>query len=152
MAARIEVEVRPVSADDHAAWLPLWQGYQRFYMTEIPAEASEMSWQRFLDPNEPINAALAWHDGQAIGLVHWVYHRSTWTVGDYCYLQDLFIDKNVRSNGCGRQLIEFVYAQAQQANCSRAYWLTHESNSKAMLLYERIAERSGFIQYRKQFK
>ncbi|MFI8482301.1 GNAT family N-acetyltransferase [Pseudomonas sp. NPDC078700] len=150
MAARIEVEVRQVNADDHAAWLPLWQGYQRFYMTEIPSEASEVNWQRFLDPDEPVNAALAWHNGTAIGLVHWVYHRSTWTVGDYCYLQDLFIDKNVRSNGGGRQLIEFVYAQAQQANCARAYWLTHESNSKAMLLYERIAERSGFIQYRKQ--
>lgn len=152
MAARIDVEVRLVSADDHAAWLPLWQGYQRFYMTEIASDTSDITWQRFLDANEPVNAALAWHEGKAIGLVHWIYHRSTWTVGDYCYLQDLFIDKTVRSNGGGRRLIEFVYAQAQQANCSRTYWLTHESNSKAMLLYERIAERSGFLQYRKIFK
>lgn len=152
MPARIEIEVRPVTADDHAAWLPLWQGYQRFYMTEIPSETSDINWQRFLDPAEPMHAALAWHEGEAIGLVHWVYHRSTWTVEDYCYLQDLFINKAVRSNGAGRKLIEFVYEQAKQADCARTYWLTHESNSRAMLLYERVAERSGFLQYRKVFK
>lgn len=149
MAVRIPAEIRPVSAADQAAWLPLWQGYQRFYMTEIPATTSDTTWQRFLDPAEPMHAALAWHEGKAIGLVHWIYHRSTWTVGDYCYLQDLFIAKDLRSSGVGRQLIEYVYAQARLADCARVYWLTHETNSKAMLLYERVAERSGFVQFRK---
>ncbi|MBS7662649.1 GNAT family N-acetyltransferase [Pseudomonas lalucatii] len=149
MAVRIPVEIRPVGAADHAAWLPLWQGYQRFYMTEIAAAASEQAWQRFLDPGEPMHAALAWHEDKAIGLVHWIFHRSSWTLGDYCYLQDLFIAKDVRSSGIGRQLIEHVYDQARQADCARVYWLTHESNSRAMLLYERIAARSGFVQYRK---
>jgi GNAT superfamily N-acetyltransferase len=55
----------------------------------------------------------------------------------------------VRSSGVGRQLIEYVYDQARQADCARVHWLTHDSNSKAMLLYERVAERSGFLQFRK---
>ena len=29
------------------------------------------------------------------------------------------------------------------------WWLTHESNTQAMHLYDRIADKSGFIQYRK---
>lgn len=149
MSVRIPVEIRAVTADDHAAWLPLWQGYQRFYMTEIAAEVSTTTWQRFLDPAEPMFAALAWRDGVAIGLIHWVYHRSCWTTGDYCYLQDLFIAKDVRGGGVGRQLIEHVYAQARENGCSRVHWLTHESNAKAKLLYERIGERAGFEQYRK---
>ena len=109
MTVRIPVEIRAVSAADHVAWLPLWQGYQRFYMTEIDAATSDLTWQRFLDPSEPMFAALAWRDGEAIGLVHWIYHRSCWSTGDYCYLQDLFIGKDVRGNGIGRQLIEHVY-------------------------------------------
>jgi len=145
----MSVEIRPLDAADEQAWLPLWQGYQRFYMTDIPAEVSALSWRRFLDPAEPMGAALAWVDGEAIGLVHWVMHRSTWTDGDYCYLQDLFVAKGRRSGGVGRQLIQFVYDQARAAGCSRVHWLTHESNSQAMLLYERIGERSGFVQYRK---
>jgi GNAT superfamily N-acetyltransferase len=142
------VQIRPVGAADQAAWLPLWQAYQRFYQAEIPAATSAVTWQRFLDPAEPMHAALAWRDGEAIGLVHWIFHRSCWTVDDYCYLQDLFVAESVRGGGLGRALIEHVYAQARQAGASRVHWLTQEHNAQARLLYERIASRSGFIQYR----
>lgn len=146
-----DLQIRPVTAADHAAWLPLWQAYQRFYQAEIPAETSAVTWQRFLDPAEPIHAALAWRDGQAIGLVHWIFHRSCWTVGDYCYLQDLYVAEAIRGGGVGRALIEQVYAAAQAAGASRVHWLTQEDNAQARLLYERIASRSGFIQYRHLF-
>ena len=88
--------------------------------------------------------------GRAIGMVHWIFHRSTWTAGDYCYLQDLYVDADVRGTGAGRALIEHVYAEAAaKPTASRVYWLTHETNANAMQLYDRIADRSGFIQYRK---
>lgn len=142
------VAIRPVSALDHAAWLPLWQGYQQFYQAEIPADISTLTWQRFLDPGEPMFAALAWQDDVAVGLVHSIHHRSCWTINDYCYLQDLFVADGGRAVGVGRQLIEHVYAQAHAAGCSRVHWLTQEDNAQARQLYERIASRSGFIQYR----
>ncbi|MBB2494176.1 GNAT family N-acetyltransferase [Aquipseudomonas ullengensis] len=147
----MSLQIRPVSAADHAAWLPLWQGYQRFYHSDIPAEVSAVTWQRFLDPNEPMHAAIAWQDGVAVGLVHWIFHRSCWTVGDYCYLQDLYVAEGVRGGGHGRALIEHVYAAAQAAGASRVHWLTQEDNAQARLLYDRIASRSGFIQYRHLF-
>lgn len=145
------LEIRPVTPADHAAWLPLWQGYLDFYQTELPAEVSALTWQRFLDPAEPMHAALAWQGERAVGLVHWIFHRSCWTVGDYCYLQDLFVAEGMRGGGIGRGLIEAVYARARAAGASRVHWLTHETNTDAMQLYERIAERSGFVQYRKIF-
>ena len=86
---------------------------------------------------------------RSVGLVHTIMHRSCWTVGNYCYLQDLFVDPSLRGRGVGRQLIEHVYAQAQAAGCSRVWWLTHETNRDAMYLYDQVAERSGFVQYRK---
>lgn len=144
------MEIRAVTADDHAAWLPLWQGYQRFYATEIPEATSAQTWQRFLDADEPMHAALAWQDDRAMGMVQWIFHRSCWTAGDYCYLQDLFVDESVRGSGVGRALIEHVYAQARLAGASRVHWLTHESNTNAMQLYDRIAERPGLVQYRKK--
>ncbi|MWV14707.1 GNAT family N-acetyltransferase [Pseudomonas sp. L-22-4S-12] len=147
----MSLEIRPVTAADHAAWLPLWQGYQRFYHSDIPAEVSAVTWQRFLDPSEPMHAALAWQDGVAIGLVHWIFHRSCWTLGDYCYLQDLYVAEGVRGGGIGRALIEQVYAAAQAAGASRVHWLTQEDNAQARQLYDRIASRSGFIQYRHLF-
>lgn len=149
MPTRLAVEIRPVGDADHDAWLPLWQGYQRFYMTEIPAEVIATNWRRFLDPADPLHAALAWADGQAVGLVHWLYHRSSWTIGDYCYLEDLYIARDLRGQGVGRQLIDYVEAAARDSGCSKLYWLTHETNTMAMRLYARVAERSGFVQYAK---
>ncbi len=146
-----KLQIRPISAADHAAWLPLWQGYQRFYQAEIAAATSAVTWQRFLDPSEPMFAALAWHGDNAVGLVHGIFHRSCWSIGDYCYLQDLFVSDDMRGAGVGRQLIEYVYAHAQAAGANRVHWLTQEDNAQARQLYERIASRSGFIQYRHLF-
>ncbi|MNO47409.1 putative acetyltransferase [compost metagenome] len=143
------VEIRNVSAEDHAAWLPLWQAYQRFYQTTIAERVSAVTWQRMLDPAEPINAALAWVDGVAVGMVHWIYHRSCWTVENSCYLQDLIVSPELRGTGIGRKLIEFVYAQARANGCIKVHWLTHETNATGIQLYERLAERPGFIQFRK---
>ena len=87
-----------------------------------------------------------------IGLVHYIFHRSTWTIENYCYLQDLFVDPKHRASGLGRKLIEAVYAEAEKNHCSRVYWLTQENNEQARMLYDRIADQTGFIQYRKLFK
>lgn len=147
--------IREVRAEDHALWLPLWQGYQRFYETDIPAATSAVTWERFLDPAEPMSAALAFADTaqtRAVGMVHWIRHRSCWTVGDYCYLQDLYVAEDLRGGGVGRALIEYVYARAREAGCSRVHWLTKETNTRARLLYDCIAKRSGFIQYRTLFE
>ena len=145
---KIPVTIKPLSPEDHAAWLPLWRGYQSFYKVDIPAEVSALTWRRLNDPGEPMAGVLAWCDQAALGLVHHIRHRSCWTTADYCYLQDLFVAPHCRGAGVGRQLIEYVYARARELGLNRVYWLTHETNAEARQLYERIAERSGFIQYR----
>ncbi|MCF5469113.1 GNAT family N-acetyltransferase [Pseudomonas syringae] len=142
-------DIRPVTADDYQAWLPLWQTYLGFYKTELPEGVSEVTWQRFLDPGEPTHSALAWLNGKAVGMVNFIYHRSNWSIHNACYLQDLIVAPEQRGTGIGRQLIEFVYATARADGCDKVHWLTHETNATAIQLYERIAERPGLIQFRK---
>ena len=144
-----QIQIRPVTPADHAAWLPLWQAYLRFYNTELPEAVTQSTWQRLLDASEPTHAALAWDGEQAVGLVHFIYHRSNWSIENSCYLQDLLVAPEQRGTGVGRQLIEFVYAQAKADGCCKVHWLTHETNATAIQLYERIAGRPGFIQFRK---
>lgn len=146
-----DVAITPLRPADHDAWLPLWRGYQAFYTVDIPEDVSAVTWDRLTDPAEPMAGALAWMGARAVGLVHVIRHRSCWTVGDYCYLQDLFVAADIRGGGIGRALIEYVYATAKAEGCSRVHWLTHETNHEAMRLYDRIGDRSGFVQYRKLF-
>ena len=145
------VTLRPVTTQDHAAWLGLWQAYLHFYESELTEEVSLSTWQRLLDPNEPTHSALAWVDGKAVGMVNFIYHRSNWSIGNACSLQDLYVDSTQRGLGIGRQLIEHVYAKAKADNCAKVHWLTHETNATAISLYQQVAERSGFIQFRKEF-
>jgi GNAT superfamily N-acetyltransferase len=143
------IVIKPVTAAERAAWEPLWQAYLRFYQSSQTREATDVLWQRLHDANEPMHLLGAYRDGKLIGIAQFLYHRSCWTVGDYCYLQDLFVVPEARGTGAGRALIEAVYGVAKQAGANRVHWLTQESNATARVLYDKLAERSGFIQYRK---
>lgn len=141
--------VRDARKDDFADWEPLWDGYTRFYEREPDPAITATLWQRAFDPYEPIHILVAEIDGKIVGIVHYLFHRSTSLIAPVCYLQDLFTAENLRGSGVGRALIEAVYAKAEEVGAARVYWLTHETNTTAMLLYDNVAEKSGFLQYRK---
>jgi GNAT superfamily N-acetyltransferase len=141
--------IEKLAARDHDEWLPLWLGYLEFYKTELPQATIDLTFRRLIDRQEIAMGAFLARDaeGRAIGLVHWMDHRSCWTPGDYCYLQDLFVAPEARGQGVATALIEAVAQAARRRDCSRIYWLTHETNLTAQSLYNKVAERSGFIQY-----
>jgi GNAT superfamily N-acetyltransferase len=146
--------VRFIDRSDRAAWQPLWDGYNAFYgrsgATALDPAITEVTWERFFDPAEPVHALVAEEDGRVVGLAHYLFHRSMITIEPFCYLADLFTDERMRGRGVGRQLIEAVYREAARAGSSRVYWQTHETNATARRLYDAVADRSGFIVYRKQ--
>ena len=148
-----ELAVRPIAWADREAWQPLWNGYNAFYgrsgPTALVAEITETTWARFFDEDEPVHALVAERDGRLLGIVHFLFHRSTTMIGLNCYLQDLFTDAQARGGGVGRALIEAVYERARAAGSTRVYWHTHETNQTAMRLYDQVAERTGFVVYGK---
>jgi GNAT superfamily N-acetyltransferase len=144
-----EIVIRAFSAADREAWEPLWAGYQAFYRVSIPSKVTDATWARMLDPAEPMHGLGAFVDGRLAGIAHYIFHATTWSAGPRCYLNDIFTDEALRGRGLGRRLIEAVYDRARAAGADRVYWHTHETNAVAQRLYDHVAERSGFIQYRK---
>jgi GNAT superfamily N-acetyltransferase len=148
-----QIVVREVAREDFQQWLPLWDGYNAFYgrvgPTALPLEITMMTWARFFDAYEPVHALLSERDGVLIGLTHYLFHRSTIQLEPSCYLMDLFTLPAARGAGVGRALIEAVYERAKAVGVKRVYWQTHETNAAAMRLYDQLAERSGFVVYRK---
>ncbi len=143
--------VRCIEPSDFDAWLPLWQGYNAFYgrseATALPAEITQSTWQRFFDRSEPVFALVATRAGTLVGLVHFLYHRSTTRIEPVCYLQDLFTLPSARGRGVGRALIEGVYAQSSIAGIRRVYWQTQAKNAAGRQLYDKVAAHHGFIVY-----
>ena len=144
-----QVTVLPLRPDERAAWEPLWQGYLAFYKTALTQDVSDLAWSRFHDPDETMFALGGYVDGRLAGFAHYLFHRSTWAPKRYCYLEDLFVAETARGLGLGRALIEAVYQKAEAAGASRVYWLTQSSNAQARVLYDKVADNLGFIQYRK---
>jgi len=148
-----DVTIRFVTRDDYDQWLPLWDGYNAFYErsgpTALAPEITAMTWQRFFDAYEPVHALVADAGGTLLGLTHYLFHRSTTAIAPTCYLQDLFTGQAARGKGVGRALINGVYAQARLAGSPRVYWQTHETNHTAMQLYDKVADKPGFVIYRK---
>jgi len=148
-----QIEIRPVLPEDFTEWKVLWQGYNSFYgregETALPTEIVEMTWSRFFDSYEPMHAMVAINSNKMVGLVHYLFHRSTINIEPVCYIQDLFTTESSRGQGVGHELISKVSEHAKSVGTKRVYWQTHETNTVAIRLYERVVEKSGFIVYSK---
>lgn len=155
MDTPVTYAIRPVQPGDYLQWKPLWDGYNAFYgregPTALPEEITRSTWARFFDPAEPVHAQVAEGQGGLLGLVHYVFHRTTLQIVPTCYLHDLFTTPETRGRGVGRALIEAVYAEARAAGVPRVYWHTQATNATARRLYDQVSDDTGFIVYRKTF-
>lgn len=145
------IDLRPIQATDEAQWRALWHDYLDFYQTSLPEEIYATTFARLTDPAvTDYHGILAFLDGRAIGLVHYIYHRHGWQIENACYLQDLYVAPEARGTGAGRALIEAVYRAADANGTPNVYWLTQEFNTTARTLYDRVGELTPFIKYRRR--
>jgi GNAT superfamily N-acetyltransferase len=143
------MHVALLTAADRAAWSPLWQGYLEFYQQDLPAEVTEGTFARLTDPQQPdmLGFLARADDGTGLGLVHCVFHPNTWSLKPLCYLEDLYVTDRARAQGVGRALIGAVEALARARDCRKVYWHTHQHNSTARALYDKVAPLSDFVRY-----
>ena len=144
----MNIQIIPLEEINFEQWLPLWQDYLTFYKSQLSDEQIRLSWKRITNPEQTDMFGFAIKiDNNVVGIVHLISHMSMWVDLPYCYLQDLYVDENFRNQGIARKLIEHCY-QACAGKFDRVYWLTQESNHTAQQLYDRIASKTGFIQYK----
>lgn len=145
------ITIRPLEANDRAAWEPLFRGYLTFYKSSLTDDVIDETWRRLLSDDPQFHAGLCAVDGDGVlvGIAHILFHRSTWSKTYYCYLEDLFVTPELRAGGIGRKLIDAVYAEADARQCTRTYWATQEFNYRARGLYDQVATKSPFLQYRR---
>lgn len=148
----MSLTIRPLEAGDRAAWEPLFRGYLEFYKSSLPDDVIDETWSRLMSDDPQFHVGLGAVDDQSaelVGIAHILFHRSTWSKTHYCYLEDLFVSPEVRAKGIGRQLIDAVYVEADARACTRTYWATQEFNYRARGLYDQVATKSPFLQYRR---
>ncbi|HEY5809725.1 MAG TPA: GNAT family N-acetyltransferase [Povalibacter sp.] len=147
---RADLTIRELRAGDRSRWDELWAGYLQFYKEDLPPAITDATWHRLIDPSQQLHGLAALDaSGRVVGIVHYLFHPSTWALGNYCYLEDLFVDPAARGAGAGRALIEAVYQAADEKGATRVYWSTEKDNARAQALYNQIATLTPFVQYRR---
>jgi len=147
----VPIRVRALEARDKPEWLTLFQAYIDFYKATVPGAVLESTWHWLMAGTPDFHIGLVAVDDadRPIGIAHILFHRSTWSPTWYCYLEDLFVDPAHRRTGAGRALIEATYREADARGCTRTYWTTQEFNYRARTLYDQVASKSPFVQYRR---
>jgi len=140
--------IRALEEKDKSQWLKLWAGYLEFYKSTISPEQTELTWKRLINNELKMFGFVAESEEGVIGFTHCLFRPSTWTETDYCYLEDLFVDPNIRGKGVGRALMDKVVDLAKEKKSKRVYWTTQEFNKTARILYDSITPVSEFVQYR----
>ncbi|MEV4114837.1 GNAT family N-acetyltransferase [Nonomuraea sp. NPDC049695] len=141
------IDIGKLLPSDRDAWEGLFRAYIDFYQRVEPDEMYDRAWQEF-QASTRMHVLGAKLDGKLVGITHFFTHANTSAPDtDVCYLQDLFTASEARGKGVGRALIEAVTNWARERGCSRVYWNTHESNTTARTLYDKVAENRGFIRY-----
>jgi GNAT superfamily N-acetyltransferase len=141
------LEIRPLKMTDRTQWQALWQGYLRFYRQSLAPEITDGTFARLVEGARQSHGIVAQRDGRLLGFAHYLFHASSWSAPDICYLEDLFVDPAVRGQGAGRALIHAVYAAADLARAGSVYWMTQEFNADGRALYDTLARRTSFIRY-----
>ena len=143
------LSIKNLTDISQSEWMILWKAYQAFYKTTLSEEVNANTWRRLTDPKvQEMYGFAALIDQRVVGIVHVVEHLSCWTLEPYAYLQDLFTLDEYRGQGVAKALIRQIETFCKQRKCDRVYWLTHQDNLTAQKLYDRIATKTGFIQYR----
>lgn len=144
------ITIRPLVPADRAQWHPLWRAYLAFYETDLPPQQDDLTWSRLLGDDTEMHGLCAVDgEGRLCGLVHYLYHGSTWLDGDACYLQDLYVDPATRGHGIGRALMDAVYTAADAHGAAQVYWLTQDTNTTARTLYDQVGKVTPFVKYKR---
>lgn len=141
------VVIRPVAEDDWPGWKPLWDGYLDFYREHLDESTSRFTFDRLCRREDGMFGFVAETDGQLKGLVNALVHPSTWTTGCYCYLEDLFVDKESRGGHIAGELIEAVSDEATVRGAAHVYWHTQLYNGAARSLYDQVTRLTSFVVY-----
>ncbi len=143
-----DLQIRALEHDDRADWARLWKLYLQFYKTTLPERVYDSTFRRLISADEhEFSGLIAFLDEQAVGITHYLFHRSCWSEQNVCYLQDLYVDQSVRGTGAGRALIEAVYSAADEADAPSVYWHTQHFNYEGRRLYDRVGQLTPFLRY-----
>lgn len=142
--------IRPIAAADRDAWQRLFLAYGAFYETAFETPVIDGVWAWLMDARHPLTAFVAEIDGEVRGFAHVREQPDTFTAGPGWFLDDLYVDEELRGTGAGTALLDAVAAHATAHGGGTLRWITAHDNDRAQRVYDRLATRTSWVTYEKE--
>lgn len=127
------------------------QGLAEYEKLPHLAVATEADFTRALF-GEPKRASvmLVERDGQPVGMALYYFIFSTFTGKPGLYLEDIFLEAEVRGQGIGRAIFHELARRAVAEGCTRMDWSVLDWNASAIAFYQSLGGRpkAGWTTYR----
>jgi GNAT superfamily N-acetyltransferase len=127
--------IRPAVRADVLRILEFIRALAAYERAPEAVTATEASLEREGFGDHPFYSCLiAEHDGRTVGYALYFFNYSSW-VGPGIYLEDLFVEPELRGRGIGKLLLERVAAIAVEKDCARLQWAVLDWNTPAIDFY-----------------
>ena len=93
-------------------------------------------------PRQAAEVLLAYWQGSPAGYAVFFECFSTFQGRAGLYLEDLFVDLELRGKGIGKALLKEVAKVAQERNCSRLEWSVLDWNAPAIEFYKSLGAKA----------
>jgi GNAT superfamily N-acetyltransferase len=131
----METTIRPATRADVAQILRYIRALAAYERAPEAVTATEASLEREgFGPNPFYFCLIAENDGQTAGYAIYFFNYSSW-VGPGIYLEDIFVEPELRGQGIGKALLERVAAIAVEKGCRRLQWAVLDWNTQAIEFY-----------------
>ena len=127
------ISLKPLDREDKDGWLELWQGFLENYGENALAHLTFSTFDKLVTKEHPLRSRIALDENQrVVGFIHYFLHDSTWQTRESCFIEDLYVAKDMRRQGIGRQLLDDVARVAGINHWSRMYMAVPGSDETAL--------------------
>jgi ribosomal protein S18 acetylase RimI-like enzyme len=141
----MDLEIRVASEIDLDALVRLGTAFRDHLGQSTPSDADFRASIAMLLKDAGTEFFLACGAGETgLGYAQCRYRYSAWISAPEAELEDIFVARQARRQGMGRQLLEFAMARATRRGCRLMGLNTNERNQGALALYRKcgfVAER-----------
>ena len=129
--------IRPATSADGPQILTFIRALATYEREPNAVKASEADILRDgFGPNPFFSCLMAEHDGRLAGFALYFFSYSTWLGRPGLYIEDIFVEPELRGQGIGKALLERVAAIAVEKHCPRLHWAVLDWNTPAIEFYK----------------
>jgi GNAT superfamily N-acetyltransferase len=139
LSAGTKLKIRKGTTDDSDIILDFIQKLAVYEKLSHECDATtDKIKESVFSPSSNVHTLLAFYDDQPVGFALYFYNYSTFKAKKGLYLEDLFVDEEMRGKGFGKKLLVELAKIAREENCGRFEWSVLDWNKPAIDFYKNI--------------